>query len=396
MRVLLVSTGSGSRGGGEFYLLILAAALRDLGHEVHLSIPSHSRMDELRKRAEEVATLHVVDGTNTYDRPFRQLGAIFDAGSVRLYRKLFERVDPDIIHINQQVLEDGLEIVRAARQSGLPFVLTTHVTHGASDLGARYGWLRDIVSKYVVARANCPIITVSSVSRQVLIKRLAGTQMSAESVKVVYNGVDTPRQISSAQRTALRNGWGVKDESPVMGVVGRIEAQKNPLFFARLVAALRTLHPEIKGVWIGDGQMREELMSAVGTLGIAENFYIDGWRDDVGDRLQALDVFVLPSKFEGLPFALQEAMHSGLPVCVAEVDGMGEVIEDGVSGYLCRPYDIGHWVERVQALLINTATRNLFGQRAREFAQAHFSMPAMGHATAEIYTQAIESFWTPA
>ena len=75
-------------------------------------------------------------------------------------------------------------------------------------------------------------------------------------------------------------------------------------------------------------------------LGIADFVKLDGWRDDVSSCLQGLDVFVMPSNFEGMPLALLEAMAAGLCCCVSDVDGMAEAIEHGFNGYLCAPGNI--------------------------------------------------------
>lgn len=392
MKVLLVSTGSGSQGGGEYYLLLLARVLRQHNIDVHLSFTSHPRMDEMRRRGQEFATVHSVAGINTYDRPFRQISALFDSRSITLYRNLFRQLSPDIIHINQQVLEDGLEIICAARQSGIPFVVTTHVTHGAKTLGARFGWLRDTISESLMARAGCHFITVSAASRRILLGRLAARRNAENKVHVVYNGTVNPQKILFEERVNLRKEWGIQDDTPLVGVVGRIEQQKNPEFFARLLAEVHSLQPRFRAVWVGDGLMRSELVQQMRNYGLADKFQVDGWRNDVAKRLQAMDLFVLPSQFEGLPLALQEAMAAGLPVCVADVDGMGEFINDGVNGYLCQLTDGSSWVSRVVELLENNRRRHEIGRQARSFAEAHFSLDAMAKSTLAIYSKAISSF----
>lgn len=389
MKVLLVSTGSGSQGGGEFYLHILAKALGAQGHDVHIAIPGYPRMKTMCERCREVATVHLVGGKNTYDRRLRNLGAYFDLRTARRYRDLFNSVSPDIIHINQQVLEDGLDVIRAARKSGYPFVITTHVTYSARELGARFGWLRDCISEFVMNRLDCLVITVSETSRDLLVKRLTSKRSTLDRLRVIHNGVEPPSVQSPERTMSIRKEWGINDETPVIGVVGRIEQQKNPMFFVRLLAALQQKGARFSSVWIGDGHMREQMLDEIDLSGLGARFRIDGWRDDVDQRLFAMDIFVLPSEYEGLPFALQEAMYAGLPVCVSEVDGMREVIEDGLNGYLCKSGSLEHWMARIDDLLADKVKRREMGRLAREFAEKHFSTAAMARATTEVYRQAI-------
>lgn len=162
MKILLVSTGSGSQGGGEFYLLILARALGAQGHEIHIALPEHPRTQEMRSRSLAVATVHDVKCRNTYDRKSRLLGALADRKAVQMWFDLFSRVAPDVIHVNQQVLEDGLDVIVAARRTRQSMVVTTHVTHGARFLGARLGWLRDQIAERVMARSQARFVVVSA------------------------------------------------------------------------------------------------------------------------------------------------------------------------------------------------------------------------------------------
>src|SRR5215813_12647 len=105
MRVLLVSSGSGSRGGGEIFLDYLGKGLTDRGHEVLMWIPNHPRMDELAARCKRFARIFRANYVNTYDQSARSLATCFNLGvSPRIARE-WERLRPDVRHINKQNLE---------------------------------------------------------------------------------------------------------------------------------------------------------------------------------------------------------------------------------------------------------------------------------------------------
>src|SRR6185436_14119986 len=95
---------------------------------------------------------------------------------------------------------------------------------------------------------------------------------------------------------------------------------------------LRRRGKRVRLVWVGDGPLRRRVVKLACELGLGEAVLVHGWSDDVEGLLAGVDIFLLPSRFEGLPLALLEAMHAGLPVCVSDTDGLSEAVQDGVHG----------------------------------------------------------------
>ena len=143
MRVLLVSSGSGSRGGGEIFLDYLGKGLSERGHEVLVWMPKHPRMDELAAKCARFARVVRADYCNTYDHPGRSVSTSFNWRVSRRIANEWQALQPDVIHINKQNLEDGLDLLRASRLCGLPSVCTIHLTQTARYLRAKAAWLRD-------------------------------------------------------------------------------------------------------------------------------------------------------------------------------------------------------------------------------------------------------------
>ena len=187
MKVLLVSSSSGSTGGGEIYLHHLAVGLSRLGHRVHALCSTAPVMDKLAENLGRFGEVRRVEFLNTYRRPTRSLGAALDFGQQRRFSRTFREFRPDVVHINQQVAEDGLDLVLAARNSGIPFLSTIHIAHSAEELGARFGKLRDLVTTKVLRRVNAVHITVAERARNDLITRFGF--LSPHQVRVVLNGV---------------------------------------------------------------------------------------------------------------------------------------------------------------------------------------------------------------
>ena len=400
MRILLLSSSSGSRGGGEFYLLGLAKGLMAMGHTVCLLMSDHESMDEFAALCVS-AEIEVkrFDYVNTYRRRLRALAANWDAKGARAVARVVRQEKPDIVHINQQCVEDGLDLYRAGALSGLPCVATIHVTRSMQQLGASLGWLRDRVARRTITRSRMPLIGISQVSALDLVTYISASNdgqsrdclaTDPNQVFAVANGVE---DVSCDGRTRYREEWGLSQDAFVLGCIARLEEQKNPAFIVPLMKAL----PESAHlVWVGDGRLRSSVEQSCQSAGLQGRITFDGWRSDAADRMAGFDTFILPSLYEGLPLAILEAMSASLPTVVSDVDGTRDAVLDGDTGFLCPVNDVQIWASRIQTLMDNRAQRLEMGQRARQRYEAEFSLNAMARRTFHVYENVLRAFRQPA
>ena len=178
----------------------------------------------------------------------------------------------------------------------------------------------------VVVRAGDRIVVNAELLRP--------TGRACQRTDVIPSGVDTDRFRPSADRIAAKARLGVDVGRPLIGTVGRLEPRKGT---ATLIAALATLRAggrDASLVVVGDGPLRSELVATAARLGLASHVQMLGDRADIEEILAAVDVFVLPSRTEGMSNALLEAMAMALPVVATAVGGTPEVIAEGRSGLL--------------------------------------------------------------
>lgn len=175
--------------------------------------------------------------------------------------------------------------------------------------------------------------------------------------------------------------------SIVLAGLGRLENQKGFDILLRALALLGGSRPEvlekIKCAIAGAGSMEAELRRLAAGLG--DRVVFAGFRDDVRDFLAAADVFLLPSRAEGQPLVLLEAMALGKPVLAADLPGVKEIISDGVNGLLFRSGDPAHLAEKLGALLADPAAARAMGARAAETASRY---------TLEAFLGAHEDFYS--
>lgn len=160
-----------------------------------------------------------------------------------------------------------------------------------------------------------------------------------ERISVIPNGLDAAEFSLTIDRDTLRRELGVPPEARLVGTVAALSPQKGIEYLIRAAAAVRRERPEVHFLIVGDGVLRGPLQRLAKTLGAAEGVHFAGARRDIPQVLAALDLFVLPSLWEGLPYALLEAGAAGLPVIASAIPGNCDVIRAGVTGYLAKPAD---------------------------------------------------------
>lgn len=199
-------------------------------------------------------------------------------------------------------------------------------------------------------------------------------------VTVIRSGFDLESfRAPTITRDAARAAIDQSGDAPIVGMVACLKPQKAPLDFAEIAARVLRRVPRAHFVLAGDGELRTDLEARVRALGIESQFHLLGWRDDVPRVLRALDVFVLTSRWEGLPRSVVQAMASGVPVVANAVDGVADVVIDDRTGFSISPGDIGAAAARIVALLedrslatrlANEASKNLSEFDVREMVAA--------------------------
>lgn len=175
-----------------------------------------------------------------------------------------------------------------------------------------------------------------------------------ERISVIHNGVDV-REIEAtpaASRSALQ--WS--DHEQIILSVGRLTAQKSPEDLLRAFVELPAeLRDGARLVYVGDGPLRAELQQRATELGVADRVSLSGWRGDVISLMKAADVLVLPSRWEGLPNVVLEAMAAGLPVLAADTGGVREMLLGELQEWLFKPGEITSLTQSLQRFLQSSA-----------------------------------------
>ncbi len=212
--------------------------------------------------------------------------------------------------------------------------------------------------------------------------------VTSSRIHLLPNGVSLAALEVPESREQAKNRLGVSGFC--LGAVGRLEGQKGHAYLLQALPAVLDEVPETTVLLAGDGRLRPELEKQARDLGLADRVKFLGTRRDMPLIYRALDVFVLPSRWEGLPLALLEAMAAGLPVVASAVGGVKGVIRDGVNGRLVPPGDPQALAAAVLELARRPRLRTEMGAAARNAVKKHYSREAMLDRLAALYLELYE------
>jgi glycosyltransferase involved in cell wall biosynthesis len=238
------------------------------------------------------------------------------------------------------------------------------------------------------ARVTDRIVVVAEGDRA---RGLAAGIGRPEQYALVRSGIDVLAFAAPARaRDAVRRELGAGDDTLLVGTLSCLKPQKAPEDFVRAAVAAHALEPRSRFVLAGDGPLRAETAARIDELGASSFVRLLGWRRDVVDLLHAFDVFLLTSRFEGLPRAVLQAMAAGVPVVATAVDGTPEVVEHERTGLLVPAAD----PEAAAAAVVRLAREPGLARRCVENARSRlgreFDAREMVRALDRLYLELLE------
>lgn len=312
--------------------------------------------------------------------PFRVLGCapgrqwFLIPALYRFFRE--QRVDVVQTHHVKQLVYSGL----GARLAGAKLV---HVEHDCWSLRAPRAQR--------CLRALAPlchrIVVVGDGIRDFLVNNVG---LPASQLSVIPNGVDLVRY--RPQPTRTREMLGLPTKGRLIGHVGRLEPEKDLDTLLGSFAIVAYAGSDARLVIVGDGSLRSALQRAARALGLSGRVHFLGNRTDVADLLPHLDVFVLSSRNEGLPFSLLEAMACGRPVVATAVGEIPRVIQHEVTGMMVSPGDPKTLANALAGVLNRRPAAASMGCAARHVIEERYSLARVVGQYQELYS----SLLTPA
>jgi glycosyltransferase involved in cell wall biosynthesis len=329
VRVVHVITRLIVGGAQEAAILACARVDRDEFESVLVIGPQTGSEGSLRPMADELGVPVVV-----VPDLVREIAPRRDRRALHQLRQVLRDQRPDIVHTHSS--KAGVLGRRAAQREQVPAVV--HTVHGWSFHDHMPRWRRAVYRRLErrAARWSDRIITISELDRE---KGLGAGIGTPEQYDVIHELNDLARYDGAGAPEDARAQLGLPSDAFVVGTVGRLSEQKDPLTWIRVAAQVAEAVPAARFVMVGDGPLRPDVERRAAELGIGDALTLTGLRDDVPDLLPAFDVFLLTSRWEGLPLVIPQAMASGIPVVASTADGNREAVRARENGLLASPGD---------------------------------------------------------
>ena len=362
IRVLLVATRL-TIGGDTNVILDIASYLNSRPNfEVHLAagpVPAHE-VDLTSLANERGIPFVTIPSMVTYVSPWPNLRS-----SAELYAHM-RKEKYDIVHTNNAIAGGVGRI--AAVLARVPVIL--HHVHG---WGLREDMSKMMKKFYVGSERFCATFSnrLIAVSRPNIEKGLALKICREDKFALIYNGINLAFFQQPVDERAVCLELGLDPDCKIVGMIGRLDKQKNPLDFIRAAAMVAENYPHVQFIIAGDGPLRQECESAIKELGLERSFFLLGYRKDINRIYPVLACTVLSSLWEGLPVVFQESMAAGKPIVANDVDGARDVICNGKTGYLVAPRQPREMADRILDLLTNDELCHQMGLTAKQQAEQY-------------------------
>jgi len=312
---------------------------------------------ELLAEAERLADVELF----ALGRLRREVRPADDLRALGELRRVVRSFRPDVVHTHSS--KAGVLGRLAARLERVPVIV--HSIHGygfGAHQAAPVRWAF-LAAERLVAPWTTEFVAVS---RRNLEQGVALGLFPRDRARVIRSGIDRAAFRAPGGGAELRRSLGVPADAPLIVQVACFKSQKAPERFVELARLVARRVPAAHFLLVGDGELRGRLEAARAAAGLDGRLHLPGWRRDVAAAYAAATVVTLTSRFEGLPRAVVEALTAGVPVAAMAVDGVVEVVRDGVDGFLVAEGDTASLAARVVELLEDPARRAAFAARAGE------------------------------
>lgn len=336
------------------FLLPHIKNLTEKGYDVEVACSEvGGRMGEIRQKLDGIVKkIHVVHLHRSPANPdnlngYKDMKKIINSG-------LF-----NVIWTNEPVM--GVVTRLAAKQARKQGTKVLYMVHGFHffDGAPKLNWMLYYpIEKLMASKAD----VICTVNREDY-KR--AQDFNVKQVEYIHGiGINTTRLTLGENQNDIRAELGLSADDFLVLSVGELNENKNQKTIIQAIAELGDM--QIHYLLCGKGDQLEKLQNQVLDVGLKENVHFLGYRNDVVDICSQSDVYVMSSYREGLPVASLEAMYCGLPLVTSNIRGLSDVMENGVSGYMCRPDDVHGFAEGIKKLKENPGIRKQMGIRNQE------------------------------
>jgi glycosyltransferase involved in cell wall biosynthesis len=308
----------------------------------------------------------------------REINPIRDVKTIFRIKEIIKKMQPDIIHCHSS--KAGFLGRIAGVLCAVPVIFTAHgwaFTEGVSPKKRMFYLLLERLA----AKWAQKIICVSEYDRQLALNMMP---KNGDKLVTIHNGITDMKEVTKSDIHSA-------EMTLKIAMVARFSQPKDHKILLNALAELKKEKFRFKASFVGDGPLLKEIEFLAKSMDLSEDINFLGAKSNVDEILKKQDVFVLMSKWEGLPISILEAMREGLPVIASNVGGVGEAVIDGKTGFLIPRDDVSCLAKRLKEVQDNLELRIAMGIHGRNRFEEYFTIDKMMEETLKTYNQVAQN-----
>ena len=359
------------KGGQEIYLINLIQKLNRSEFEIHVACPNDNALHDQLKSIKDISFCSV------------PMTHKFDLLTIIKMQRYIIKYKINIIHLN------GGRAGLLGRIAGIftktKIIYTPHLL--ILDYAWNYNFLKTnifvLIDKFLNRFTDALISVCNDNIKRIKLFNL----IPDKQIFLIYNGIDEKLFYPEDINSSLFGELALKNKIPIIGMVGRLVHQKGIKYLLDACSKIQNVNWQL--LIVGEGPLKNQLISISKDLNLNNNIIFCGARKDVSNILNLFDIFVLPSLYEAFPLSILEAMATRLPIVSSNVNGISEAIQHKSNGYLVDPKDSDKLASVIEILLINTKERERVADNARKTFLQKYTINRMIKETEKLYSEII-------
>jgi glycosyltransferase involved in cell wall biosynthesis len=337
-------------GGAEVWTHDVMRALEERGHVTHLICRPHTDLETKTRQAR----------LSVYPMNMHS-----DFGLLAIFRIMrfirAHRIEIICTNMQKELRFAGIaaELMRTA------VVAWRHIDQPLKN-NWRYRFTYNFCATCIAANSNA--------TRDSLLKN--APWLKRERIAVIYNGID-PIFFANGDGAKIRRAYGLCANTPLIGFVGLLDERKGIQFLLEAFAPVCEEIPDARLLLVGEGNLREHIEVFRQHHDFGRRLFLAGFQPNIADFMNAFDLLVLPSLWEGFGYVLVEAMAAGKPVIATNTSSMPEIVRDGVDGLLVPPGDVQALSQAIARLLQNPQLAKQMGENGKKRVEEKFTKERM-------------------
>ena len=342
-------------GGVEEYLFFFLKKFNNENFEKYLVV-SQNYKDYEKKFKKICKKIFFIDVDH-------KINPIKDIKSIIQFKKIIKEIKPDIIYLNSSKA-GGVGRLALWFNRKVKIIYNAHGWYFNAEISEIKKKIYVLIEK-ILAKKTDKIINISKNEYE---SAISNKIASKDKMCIIYNGIDFQKFLDANKyRASTRQKYKISNYDILIGVVGRISEQKNPISSIKAFKFVNKSYPNTKIMFVGSGNLEDEVKEYAKDYNIIDKVIITGWDENVEKYIPAFDIAILPSKWEGFGLAIIEYMACDKPIVASKVGGIKDIIEDKKNGLLINANDTKALSEKIIELIENEDLKNRLIYNNRQY-----------------------------